>query len=280
MKARALIVCVLIGGGFLFFFLRPVPKPNANTPKTRALDAKADSPETNPIVAIKQNQPPPGQANTPDDPLTAAYQMAAFIDQVIASVPQDRFATRSHLKGIQTVFFVSDYVMAAKTNSNMALSKSAIVAAFTNVTNDTTFIRDRLRLWAVRPGTLTDHYQSISGNPQVKDQITAIKTTMTENGVVIDSESDLLMDCIRYAVHNTDIHEMYGANPRRIQDATPFPAELQALVSTGDDAFRRRFTAKFGLDPGTVTNLMKLISGVRIYDLSPADVEIPVERFR
>lgn len=206
--------------------------------------------------------------------------MAAFINRVLDSVPPERVSTRNHLRGIQAVFFVSDYVMAAKTNRNLVLSESAIVAAFTNVTQDTSLISDRLRLWAVRPGTLTDHYQGISEIPTEKENIKAIKAALSENGVTIDTESDLLMDCIRYACLITEIHEMYGPNPRRSQEATPFPAALNSLASTADTVFRHRFTEKFDLDPRTVSNLMNRIQTVRVYDLSPSDVEIPVVRFQ
>lgn len=206
--------------------------------------------------------------------------MAAFIDQVSDSVPIERFATRDHLKSIQAVFFVGDYVMAAKTNHSLTLSKLAIVAAFTNVAQDTSYIRGRLRFWAERPGTLTDHYQSISEISPELENIKAIKTALAGNGVVIDTESDLLMDCIRYAVHNTCIYEMYGSNPMRIEETTALPLELNALVSTGNTIFQHRFAGKFGLSRDTVASLMDQLKQARLHKLSPAGVEIPVMYFQ
>lgn len=205
--------------------------------------------------------------------------MAAFVDRIYDSVPKDNFSTRNHLKGIQAIFFISDYVMIAKTNSSLAVSKSAIADAFAKFSSDTSVVREQLNSWAVRrPGTLADHYRGISEVPTEKENIKAIKTVLTENGVPIDTESDLLMDCIRYAAHNTDIQEMYGPVPKNTVP-TPDPAAVKSLVSTGDEVFRHRFAEKYGLDPHVITNLMERIKTLRIYGLSPADVQIPVSHF-
>jgi hypothetical protein len=213
--------------------------------------------------------------------LAEACEMAVFIDHILSSVPAENYSTREHLKGIQAIFFVSDYVMAAKTNKSLVLSKSAIVGAFTNVTQDTSFIMDRLQTWAQRSGTLTDHYQGISGIPTERENIQAIKAALAKLGVAIDTESDLLMDCIRYVVHNTQIHDMYGTKPGHKEgEGTSFPAALNSLVVTGDAVFRHRFETKFGLKQDTVTSLMNQLKKVRLDHLSPADLEIPVVRFQ
>jgi len=281
MKARYVTACILITAGIIiaFLLLRPAPKPTSEAQQKVVQEPKTNVQETNPSVVIKQAAQPPRVVNTTNGPLAGACEMAAFINQILDSVPQDRVATRDHLRGIQAVFFLSDYVMAAKTNNNLVLSEPAIVGAFTNVTPDTSFIEDRIKLWAVRPGTLTDHYQSISEVPADRENIKSIKAALNENGIAIDTESDLLMDCIRYAVHNTGIQEMYGSNPKHAE-ATPAPEILNSLVSTGDAVFQHRFAQKYGMDPRTVTNLMKRIKNLRLYNLSPADVEIPVAHFQ
>jgi len=212
--------------------------------------------------------------------LAGGFSMASFVNNLVESVPTEQVATRDHLRGIQAVFFASDYIMAAKTNHGLVLSKAALVAAFTNVTQDTSLLAARLQLWAVRAGTLSDHYKSISEIPSERDNIEAIKAAMTANGIAIDTESDLLMDCIRYVVHNTDINEMYGPNPKVKEEATPSPEALNSLARTGDAVFLHRFNEKFGMNPMTATNLMNRIKDLRIYNLSPADVEIPVAHFQ
>jgi len=215
----------------------------------------------------------------PTNLLGHAYETVAFIDHIRDSVPEDKISIRSRLNGLQAIFFISDYVMIAKTNSSLTLSQPAIVDAFTNVSTDASTVRDRLLTWAVRStDTLTDHYRSISELPEERENIKAIKAALTENGVVIDTESDLLMDCIRYAVDSASIHEMYGQNPRDTV-ATPDPVALDSLISTGDKVFRHRFEQKYGLDPRVITNIMSRIKDVRIYRLSPADVQIPVTHF-
>ena len=206
--------------------------------------------------------------------LAGAYEMAVFIDQVRGSVPNLETPAKDHLKGLQAVFFISDYVMAAKTNRDLAMTKTAITGAFTNVSSDTSNIVDRLRFWAERPGTLADHYRGIMELPTQKRDIVAIEAAMIQNGVPVDVKSDLLMDCIRYVVQNTDFLEAYGPNPRRSKP-TPSLEALNALISTSDPVFRHRFETKFGLKPETVTRLMDQLKQVRLYDLSPPDVEIP-----
>ena len=276
MKARYLIGCIFIAGGIVFFFLWTASKPKTEPEQGIAQEPKADTTEINRQVAIeKAPPPPPSKVNASNGPLVGAYQMAAFLDHVIDSEPPEQATRRKQLKGFQAFYFINDYVMAAKTNSSLELSTSAIIAAFTNITQDTSIIRSRLALWAERPGTLTDHYQATSEIPTEKDHIKTIKAAMTENGVAIDTESDLLMDCIRYSCFISEIHEMYGTNPRNVADATPYPSELNALVRLSDTIFRHRFETKFGLNPSAVTSMMSRLREVRIYDLSPADMEIP-----
>ena len=168
--------------------------------------------------------------------------------------------------------------MAAKTNSRLTLSKSAIVAAFAKVSPDTSTLESMLP-WAERPYSLTEHYRNISEVPEAKESIKAIKAAMTENGAPVDMESELLMDCIRYAAYTTDIQEMYGPNPRESEPMSN-PAALNAFSETGDAVFQHRFVEFYGLDPSAVSNLMSRIKDVRIYGLSPADVEIPVVQFQ
>jgi hypothetical protein len=206
--------------------------------------------------------------------------MAAFINQLIDSLPPDnRAAIVPHLRGIQSIFFASDYIMAAKTNSGLTLSHSAMLAAFAKVSPDTSTLANRLSTWAVRPGTLADHYRNISEVPEAKESIEAIKAAMTDNGVPVDTKSELLMDCIRYAGYTTGLQEMYGPNPKE-SEPTPYPAALNELTETGDAVFQHRFVNYYGLDPHTVTNLMTRIKDVRIYGLSSSDVQIPVVHFQ
>lgn len=279
MKLRYLATGLLIAGGIVLFLIGSARKRSSNASPTLATGLPESVPQTVAPAEIEEVQRASFEkTGMTNNPLAAAYQMAAFIEQVLASEPPERYSTRSHLRGIQTIFFVSDYVMAAKTNSTLALSESAIIAAFTNVTQDTSFIKERLQHWAVRSGTLSDHYQDISEIPTEKENISAIKSALIENGVAIDTESDLLMDCLRYVAHNTGIHEAYGPKPRRIQEATPFPPALEPLIETGDLVFRQRFIEKFGMSPPAVTNVMNRIKDLRIYGLSPADVQIPVAR--
>ena len=74
------------------------------------------------------------------------------------------------------------------------------------------------------------------------------------------------------------IDHIYGPAPRETI-ATPDPVAVNSLVSTGDAVFRHRFEQKYGLDPRVVTNIMGRIRDVRIYGLSPAEVQIPLPHF-
>jgi hypothetical protein len=207
-------------------------------------------------------------------PLASAYEMAAFIDQVRDFSLSLETPARDHLSGLQAIFFISDYVMAAKTNRSLVMTKPAIISAFKNFSSNSSGVSDRLRLWVERPGTLSDHYRSIRENPAEKENIVAIEDILKQNGIPIDTESDLLMDCIRYVVQNTDFNEAYGPNPQQTP-ATHSPDALNVLRGTSDRVFRHRFETKFGLEPKTVTGLMFQLKQLRIHDLSPADVEIP-----
>jgi hypothetical protein len=131
-----------------------------------------------------------------------------------------------------------------------------------------------MKLWAERPGTLSDHYQSIREIPTETKNVSAIEAILTEHGIRIDTENDLLMECLRYSVQFTDFQEMYGPNPKR-SPATPSLETLNTLISTSDQVFRHRFETTFGLNPETITSLMDQLKQIRIYDLSPADLEIP-----
>jgi hypothetical protein len=281
MRTRRIIVSILvIIFGIALLILWPASKHGGENSKKAVQTLESSATETSLILAFKEGQQTSATAMATGNSFTSAQEMATFIDQVIDSVPLERSATRDHLMGIQAVFFISDYVMAAKTNSTLTLSETKVVAAFTNAAHGTSFVTDRLRLWAVRRGTLADHYQNISEIPSDKKTIDAIKAALIANRFAVDPESDLLMDCIRYVVHNTGIHEVYGSHPSRMETATPFPAELNSLDNTGETVFRHRFTERFGMDPGTATNLMRQIGDLRLYDLSPADVEIPVSGFQ
>jgi hypothetical protein len=207
-------------------------------------------------------------------PLAGAYEMTAFIDQVRDFSLSLETPARDHLNGLQAIFFISDYVMAAKTNRSLVMTKPAIISAFKNFSSNSSGVRDRLQLWAERPGTLSDHYRTIREHPAEKENIAAIEDILKQNGIPIDTESDLLMDCIRYVVQNTDFNEAYGPHPQQTP-ATHSPDALNALISTSDRVFRHRFETKFGLKPKTVANLMFQLKQLRISGLSPADVEIP-----
>ena len=268
MKVRLLISGIFIAGAVAFFLVRSPHKPNAGviTP-----ELKANSSETRP----QDFNDKPGNVIATNDPLAGAYQTAAFVDQVLVSVPVERHATRTLLKGLQVAFFLNDYVMAAKTNQRLALTTSAIVDAFTNVTQDTSNIKAKLATYADFPGTLSDHYQSISEIPRDKDNIKAIKAALTENGVTIDTEGDLLMDCIRYAYHNDFFHEMYGTSPKQTIPATPYPTELNALIKASDTVYKHRFETRFGLSQEAVANLLNRLKKLPVYDVSPSGFEIP-----
>ncbi len=131
-------------------------------------------------------------------------------------------------------------------------------------------ISDRLVTYADFPGTLSDHYRSISQIPTEKENIKTIEAALTENGVAIDTESDLLMDCIRYAYYHNHIYEFYGP-----ASETSYPPELNALVSASDTVFRHRFETRFGLNSNTVTNLMNRLMKVQIRDISDAGFQVP-----
>jgi hypothetical protein len=266
MKTRHVLALLLIAAAITVCLLRPWAGPK----QTSVPDAK---------TSIAEPRPPPAPQNGTDDSLTHAREMAAFINQFIDSLPAGREGIVPHLRGIQAIFFASDYIMAAKTNSQLTLSKSAMLAAFARVQPDTSELDSRLLTWAVRPGTLTDHYRNISEVPAEKENIKAIKAALTENGVPVDTESELLMDCIRYAAYTTGLQEAYGPNPKE-SEPTPNPAALSAFSESGDAVFQHRFVDYYGLDPGAVSNLMNRIKDVRVYGLSPADVEIPVVQFQ
>ena len=272
MKMRHVVVLLLIAAVIAVFLLKPWagPKP------TGVQGTKTSAAESRPPPAPEPGAAP---ANDTNDSLAHAEKMAEYINQFIASLPPDRAGIVPHLRGIQAIFFASDYIMAAKTNRQLTLSKSAIVAAFAQVQPDTSMIEEQLRSWAWRPYGLTEHYRNISEIPTEQENIKAIKAAMTGNGVPIDTESELLMDCIRYAVHNTDIQEAYGPNPRESEPMSD-PAALKAFSETADAVFQHRFVEFYGLDPGAVSNLMNRIKGVRLYGLSPADVQIPVVQFQ
>ena len=271
MKKRHVVVLLLIAAAIAVFLL----KPGAG-PKTAAVQgAKIITPETFPPPALKPEAAP---ANATSDWFARAGEMAGFINRYIDSLPPDRAGIVPHLRGIQANFFASDYIMAAKTNSSLTVSKSAIIAAFAKVSTNTSEL-DSMLPWATRPYGLTQHYRNISEVPEAKESVKAIKAAMTGNGVPIDTESELLMDCFRYAAYNTDIQEMYGPNPKE-SEPTPDPAALKAFSETADVVFQHRFADYYGMDLGVVSNLMDRIRSIRLYGLSPADVEIPVVQFQ
>jgi hypothetical protein len=272
MKRRNVVVLLLIAAAIVAFLLRPWagPKP------TGVQNTKTSTAESRPPPA-----PQPGAApeNGTDDSLTRAGKMAAFINEYIDSLPPDRAGIVPHLRGLQAIFFASDYIMAAKTNSSLTLSKSAILAAFAKVSTNTSELDSRLPTWAWRPYGLTEHYRNISGVPEAKESIKAIKAAMTDNGIPVDTESELLMDCIRYAGYNTGLQEAYGPNPRE-GEPMPNPAALKAFSECADAVFQHRFVEFYGLNPSAVSNLMNQTKDVRVYGLSQADSEIPVVQFQ
>ena len=267
MKKRHVLALLLIAAAIAVFLLRPWagPKPaSIQEAKTSSADARES-----PSPASQRGTAP---ANGTDYSLTRADEMAKFIDQYIDSLPPGREGIVPHLRGLQAVFFASDYIMAAKTNRQLTLSKSAILAAFAKVSTNTSELDSRLP-WAERPYGLTEHYRNISEVPAAKEGVKAIKAAMTGNGVPIDTKSELLMDCIRYSGYMTGLQEAYGSNPKE-NDPTPDPAALKAFSECADAVFQHRFAEFYGLAPSAVSNLMIQIKDVRVYGLSQADSEI------
>ena len=271
MKTRHVVVLLLIAAAIMVCLLRPWAGPKS----TGVQGAKTSTAEPRPPPVP---QPGAAPANGTDDALARAGKMAAFINEYIDSLPPGREGIVPHLRGIQANLFASDYIMAAKTNNRLTLSTSAIVAAFAKFSTNTSTLESMLP-WAERPYSLTEHYRNISEVPEAKESIKAIKAAMTENGMAVDTENELLMDCIRYAAYTTDIQEMYGPKPRHSEPMSD-PAALNAFSETGDAVFQHRFVDFYGLDPSAVSNLMNQIKTVRLYGLSPADVEIPVVQFK
>lgn len=171
MKYKLLVFGIFIGATVAFFLIRSANNPNAGVSQIETTRLNSDVSETNLQIEIIAPPKKLGDSVTTNDPLAGAYQMAAFVDQVLVPVPRERHATRTLLKGLQVAFFLNDYVMAAKTNQQLALTTSAIVDAFTNVTQDTSNIKAKLVTYADFPGTLSDHYQSISDIPRDKENI-------------------------------------------------------------------------------------------------------------
>jgi hypothetical protein len=269
MKTRHVLVLLLIVGAIAAFLLWPKPASDQGVNTSTAEPRPPPAP-----------QPGAASASGTDDSLAHAGEMASFINQFIESLPpENRAAIVPHLRGIQAIFFASDYIMAAKTNRGLILSQSAMLAAFARVQPDTSELNKRLPTWAERPDGLTEHYRNISEVPQAKESIKAIKAAMADNGVRVDTESELLMDCIRYAGYNTGLQEAYGPNPKE-SEPTPDPAALNEFSEAGDAVFQHRFVNYYGLDPGAVSNLMNRIKAVRIYGLSSSDAQIPVVHFQ
>lgn len=272
MKSRmvflfAVVVCL----GFVFFSAKKEKELNVVgdfLPKLAAETAEINSHRASPQYLGTD-------LFSTNGPFAAAYRMALYIDQVHSTLPQQAYSERMHLKGIQAVFFISDYLMMAKTNKSLPVSKSAIVGAFTNISTDASMVTYKLSRRAMRSGTLTDHYSGIRDLPAEKNNIATVEACLSENGIPIDTESDLFMDCIRYAVQFTAIEEMYGPNPMHSQ-TTHNPRALDDLNKTSDLVFRHRFETKFQLNPQVVNRLMNQLQKIRVYNLSPADIEIPV----
>ena len=265
--------CIFIIGLVAFLLIRNERRSAANVLPIDVTSSTAFPIENQ---SIKPTQRLQNEPNVPiSDLLASAYQTAKFIDQVYDSVPSERATTRIQLKGLQVAFFLSDYVMTSKTNKSLEMTSDAIVSAFTNVSPNTLNIRNRLKTYAERLGTLTDHYQATADNPQVKDQITAIKAAMNDNGLTIDTENDLLMDCIRYAFFHNEIYEMYGPHPKRASPPSHFPEELNALLNASDTVFRYRFEKRFGITSSATSDLMNRLKQVQMYDASDADMQIP-----
>src|SRR4051812_11708200 len=109
MKARYLFGCLLIVGGIAFFVMWSGQKPKADTSRTVTEEPQASAPQIIPEEAAV------GKGAVTNGPLASAYLMAAFVDRVRDAVPPERGTTRVQLKGLQVMFFLSDYVMAAKT---------------------------------------------------------------------------------------------------------------------------------------------------------------------
>lgn len=267
--------------GFLFvlaiamYWLLPDNKNNSQIPPIVPDKSSVIHRTTNEIVGNISAIEKQIRRTATNDPLASAYEMADFISQMLTSVPNERHATRTLLKGLQIAFFLNDYVMAAKTNKNLELSTTSIVDAFTNVTQDTAELKAKLVTYADFPGTLSNHYESIERIPRDKDNVAFIKSALTANGVRIDTESDLLMDCLRYAYHNNFINEMYGSDPKGTVGATSFTAELSSLVAASDAVYKHRFEKRFNLKPETVALLLNRFKQLPIHDVSPAGFEIP-----
>src|ERR1051325_9517343 len=145
MRARYVIAAILIAGAIAFLFLRTTEKREVS--KCIHQESQLQGLKTN-LPGESVAKPPAETSGPTNGPLAKAYQMARFIDTVYDSTPREHGTTRIQLKGLQVMFFVTDYIMAAKTNTNLVLSTAAIINAFTNISPDTSIIRSKLTTYA------------------------------------------------------------------------------------------------------------------------------------
>ena len=206
--------------------------------------------------------------------LESAEQCAAYIQGVYDSVPPARGTTRHQLQALKGMLFVSDYIMAAKTES-LPLSKQGVAAAFGKVSPSDVPVTSYLQTYSSSDRTLGEHYQLLRRHEAAGVQVKEIESAIQQVGVSLEPDSDLLIDCIRLAALLTEVREVYGPKQSLTDDSIPIPEEESAIVESFTKVFRYRMQHRYGLEQSNALELVKQLSIRKIAGLSPAEFEIP-----
>lgn len=211
--------------------------------------------------------------------LDSANSCSKFIREVQAGVPPERATTRHQLDALQAALFVNDYIAAARSpgQSSLELSRAAIEQAFSSVSADRGPLANYLHNYSSRPESLARHYDRLRRQNETSKQIAAVEEAIRKSGAAADADSDLLLDCLRLAVADTQARDFYGPGKGSSEQQIPDPSELAAYTEAFGRVFSYRFIHRYGLKPDTAADLVSKLAGLRIDGLSPADLEYPAE---
>ena len=264
--------------------------------------------------AQKQSVPVPNYspAGTPPqitaDPMTIVNSGLLFALDLVKKIPEERASARLQVQGLSAALFVSDYLLAEAAKGTGKISQERLLAAFTNSCNAAGFpVTENLfrsALWSMPlenggPSSYSDHYSLVRKNNQMRPGVEMIEQAIASSGIDI-RESELKLDCIRFASLQTEMEEFYGKDVQNSLDSAkqefnaetgggkfqsavdPFPnarsaaiAEHQASWDSLKPLLQWRLKERYGYEESAADQLAIQILAVRINGASPAELRPP-----
>lgn len=315
MKKISLIAAafLLLVAAALFRGVSPTTEPATSTLTPAAIPTlRASNAAMQAAVEVKVRQAP---AKNPLL-LSKADNCLRFIAAIAETTPEKRQTVKAQLFGLAAALYINDYVLAApdialpKTSAGISNALLNAVGGLSEVTAAALeqAMSSNLQQYSRLEESLPQHYQRIGENRKLAPAIESIGQVIQKSGSSVNPQSDLLLDCLRFAALQTEFDEFYGVDAsNRLEslkrdlakdytrrDGQILPplnqayieeigktvmANVQAERSASADLLNQilhwRLTERYGMPAEASGSIARLVLATTAYGASPADLHVP-----